>query len=65
MNDIKFYIKELKSDECQCGSSKKPGRSLCYTCYSSLPKDMQRDLYLSMRDGYEEALNAAVHYLNS
>jgi len=65
MGDIKFYIKELNSDECQCGKPKKPGRSLCYKCYSSLPRDMQRDLYRSMWDGYGEALDAAIHYLNS
>jgi len=65
MNDTKFYIKELKRDECQCGRPKKPGFSLCYKCYSALPKDMQRDLYLSIWDGYGEALDAAIHYLNS
>jgi len=65
MSDIKFYISELRSDECQCGGFKMPGRSFCYKCYTSLPRDMRRDLYQKMWDGYEEAYDAAVHYLNS
>lgn len=65
MSEIKFYISELGSDECQCGRSKMPGRSFCYKCYTSLSRDMRRDLYQKVGDGYEEAHDAAVHYLNS
>jgi hypothetical protein len=65
MTDTKFYLDELKSDECQCGKKKRPRNSFCYACYSSLPKDMQRDLYLMMDGGYEQAYDAAVHHLNS
>lgn len=65
MSDTKFYIDELRSDECQCGRTKKPGYSFCYKCYSSLPMDMRNDLYQQMGDGYEEAYDAAVHWLNS
>jgi hypothetical protein len=65
MSDTKFYIKELMSDECQCGRLKQHRRSFCYKCYTSLPKHMQRDLYQRMGDGYEEAYDEAVHWLNS
>jgi len=65
MGDINFYVKELRSDECQCGRYKAPGRSFCYKCYTSLPRDMRRDLWQGIGDGYEEAHDAAVHYLNS
>jgi len=61
--DLKFYIEELVSEECQCGRTKREGHSLCYRCYSSLPKDLQRDLWLRMGDGYEEAYDKAVEWL--
>jgi len=62
--EIQFYIKELRSEQCQCGRPKKPGRSFCYWCYSSLPREMQRDLYQSIGDGYEAAYEEAVAWLN-
>ena len=65
LKDRLFYIDELRSDECQCGRSKEPRHSLCGTCYFELPKDMQRDLWLPIAGGYEEAYDAAVQYLNS
>jgi len=59
----KFYYDELMSDDCACGMPKKSGRSFCYKCYISLPKDMRRDLWLRIGDGYEAAYEAAVKYL--
>ena len=59
-----FYLKELRSEECFCGRSKMPGHSFCYKCYRSLPRDMQRDLYQPLWDGYMEAYEAAVKYLS-
>jgi len=61
--DYNFYLKELGSDQCQCGKSKKPGKSLCWHCYRALPKEMQRDLYLPLREGYVDAYEAAVKWL--
>ena len=64
-NDRRFYLDELMSDECQCGSYKKPRYSFCYRCYKSLPWGMQQDLYAGIGDGYEEAYDKAVKFLNT
>jgi len=45
------------------GRPKKPGRSFCYVCYKSLPREMQSDLYRHVGDGYGEAYDKAVEWL--
>lgn len=60
----RFYLYELQSEECQCGRAKKPGRSFCYKCYSSLPRETQRGLYSRIGAGYEEAYEEAVAWLS-
>ena len=65
INDSKFYLEELRSDECQCGSKKLRDNTFCRKCYYELPKNMREDLYLFIGMGYEQARDAAVHYLNS
>lgn len=62
--DPMFYVSELRSDECQCGPNKKPGRSFCYGCYKALPKDIQKGLYRRIYDGYEQAYDEAVKFLS-
>jgi len=62
--DRKFYYDELMGEECQCGRPKRKRRSFCYKCYSSLPHHMQRDLYQLIGQGYEEAYDEAVRWLN-
>lgn len=57
------YLKDLRSNECQCGRSKKPGRSFCYNCWSDLPGEIQRRLYARMGAGYEEAYDEACRFL--
>ena len=64
-SDRRFYVNVLKSPECQCGRTKKPGRALCWPCYQPLPRYMQDDLHQSLGDGFEEAYEAAVAWLNS
>jgi len=63
-SDLKFYIQQLRGEECQCGNWKKSKMSLCYTCYRSLPRDMQKALYNHISTGYAEAYDAAVQFLN-
>lgn len=58
-----FYFNELMGNECACGDRKKEGRSFCYNCYSSLPRDMQKALYKHIGFGYEEAYEEAFKYL--
>ncbi len=64
-DDLKFYITELKSDECQCGRSKKPGLSFCPRCFYLLPPYMRTDLYQKIGHGYEESYDLAVKFLNA
>jgi hypothetical protein len=63
MTDRKFYIDSLTSEECLCGRKKKSGMTFCYRCYKSLGRDMQKDLYQRMGDGYEAAVDAACIHL--
>jgi len=62
-SDMQFYIKELRSNECFCGRPKKPGKSFCFLCYKSLPRDMQRDLWRHIGDGYGDVYDRAVKWL--
>lgn len=62
--DFRFYAKELKSEECQCGRQKKSRMSFCYSCYKSLPVNIQKRLYYPLGNGYEEAYEEAVQWLN-
>lgn len=62
-DDMQFYLTELQSEECMCGKGKQKGKSFCYHCYSSLPREMQRDLYRHIADGYGEAYDKAVVWL--
>lgn len=59
-----FYISVLKSQECQCGRNKKPKFALCYRCYKELPNDIQRNLYRKIGEGFEEAYEECVEWLN-
>ena len=63
LNDSIFLLKELKSNECACGSYKKEGNSFCYNCYSNLPDDMQKALYQRFGNGYEMAYDDATGWL--
>ena len=63
-SDIQFYLKELQSEECFCGRDKQKGWSFCYRCYSWLPREMQRDLHRHIADGYGEAYDGAVVWLD-
>lgn len=64
VGDLKFYVKELKGDQCQCGRSKGSGKSFCYTCWKLLTPELQKSLYWRIGEGYEEAYEAAVIHLD-
>lgn len=61
---VLFYVRELKSDGCQCGRPKQPGKSLCWECWKQLPRNIQQDLYLPICNGYEQAYDEAVEFLS-
>jgi len=60
---FKFYVHELRSDECCCGRSKKKGRSFCWHCWQLLPHHIQQGLYQPLFGGYEESYEEAVRHL--
>lgn len=43
-----------------CGAAKRQRASLCFRCYSSLPRDLRSRLYAFIGHGYEEAMAAAM-----
>ena len=61
--DRSFYLKELASEECQCGREKNRGRTFCFVCWKRLPRDIQSELYRRIGQGYEEARESAAKYL--
>lgn len=61
--DFKFYMDQLKGAQCHCERPKKPGRSFCFTCFKTLPKELRGGLYDPIGDGYEDAYEEAVRYL--
>ena len=63
--DWAFYMKELRSNECACGATKKRGYVFCYKCFKNLPQEMQVDLYKKLGEGYEDAREEAGRYLES
>ena len=62
-SDRAFYTAMLVSEECLCGKTKLRSNSFCYSCYKSLPVEMQRALYRGLGRGYEQAVDAATVWL--
>lgn len=48
---------------CQCGKRKYKRKSLCPRCFSLLPLELQKRLYLRSGQGYEEAYDDAINHL--
>lgn len=48
---------------CHCGRRKEKRMSFCQPCYRRLPLEMRGALYKRAGQGYEEAYDAAVKYL--
>jgi hypothetical protein len=64
MTDNRFYMQVLKGKQCQCERPKKRRHAFCFGCYSRLPRDMRKDLYRPIGNGFAEAYEAAVKYLS-
>ena len=54
----------LKSEECQCGRSKRRRHAFCYLCWSRLPREFHSGLRLKVGEGFEEAYHQALAWLN-
>lgn len=63
-SDNRFYVDELAGQRCWCGKGKKRGRSFCWACWSRLPLNLRKDLFLPMGEGYEAAYDAALARLS-
>ena len=62
--DRLFYLSVLRGEECQCGKWKRSRMPFCYRCFKRLPVSMQRALYHRLGDGFEEAYEEAVKWLD-
>jgi hypothetical protein len=57
-------LRELKGIVCAvCGRSKGKGRSFCFSCYISLPANLQKRLYERYGAGYTENYFEAKNWL--
>jgi len=45
-------VHELRGNVCRCGKRKIERQTFCRACYFSLPRDVQRDLYKRVEEGY-------------
>lgn len=59
-----ILVRSLKSNLCPaCGRGKSLDRSLCFSCYTSLPSVSRTFLYRMIGRGYEEAMLQALSEL--
>jgi hypothetical protein len=56
-------MKELGSETCYCGGTKRTMQTFCRAEYYALPADMRHALYNRIGAGYKEAYRAAREYL--
>lgn len=45
-------VRELRGNVCRCGERKLEKQTFCLACYRALPRDVQRDLYRRVEEGY-------------
>ena len=62
-SDDKFYLNELKSNECGCGNDKKTRYAFCFKCYFALPPELRIDLYKPIGRGFGIAYERAFQWL--
>jgi hypothetical protein len=65
MTSTHDLIRELAGTDCRCGRAKAPHQTFCRRCYFSLPKQLQRNLYRRVGEGYEEAYTEAAEMLDA
>lgn len=58
------YLESFKCGVCFCGKKKLPRRSFCPKCFYQIPPDMKTALYKPFGQGYEQAYERALTYLN-
>lgn len=59
----RFYIGELKSEQCHCDRPKRRGQAVCGVCWCRLPPELRDELYRPVGGGFEAAYEAAVLFL--
>ena len=65
IDDRRFYLETLKSEECQCERPKKRGYAFCYRCFHRLPGHLRTAIYRPIGAGFEQAYEDAYRYLNN
>ena len=64
MHDKLTLIRSLTSELCPaCGGKKKARQTLCLKDYRALPKELRNRLWYEVGDGYEEAVQDALTFL--
>lgn len=64
MPDTRIIVASLRGTVCpSCGGKKGEKKTLCYTDFMALPRLMRNDLWLPLGNGYEEALERALKFL--
>jgi hypothetical protein len=58
-----YYGRILILPECACGKPKKRGMAFCYNCFIELPKLEKSLLYKRVGQGFEQAYESAIRYL--
>ena len=53
----------LKSEECQCGRSKRRGHAFCHPCWSRLPREFHSGLRMKIGEGFEKNYHEALNWL--
>ena len=48
------WIEFMATECCVCHAAKRPKNGFCSNCYFTLPRAMQRALWQTFGDGYEE-----------
>lgn len=62
--EVKKYLDVLKSTGCWCGGPKKKGHAFCKeNCFRRLPLHLQKPLYRKFGDGFEQAYERALQFL--
>lgn len=65
MSTVDDLLRELAGPLCRCGRPKRTRETFCASCYHRLPTHLRRALYQRIGQGYEEAYEAAIDYLDN
>ena len=62
---VQIARRALIAPMCVCGKPKQQDRPFCVACYVALPQRMRAKLYRGLHDGFAEAYDDALTYLQA